>query len=58
MYVCIIYIDQPFSHSNGGPPDNVYYAQVVYQIQSPYNSWFMKFMVAKHLNALLEVNYK
>ena len=58
MYVYIIYIDEPLSYNNGGSPDNVYYAQVVYQIRSPFNSWFMRFIVSKCLNALLEVSYK
>ena len=35
--------------------DNKYVAQIVYEVKSHGTEWLMHFMVAKHLNVLLEV---
>ena len=51
-YVLIIFVDQ--SHKSS--PDNKYVGQVVYEIKRHDSEWLMRFMVAKHLNALLEVS--
>ena len=37
-------------------PDNKYVAQTVYEVKCPGTKWLMHFVVAKHLNALLEVS--
>ena len=36
--------------------DNKYVAQIVYEVKCPGTKWLMHFVVAKHLNALLEVS--
>ena len=36
--------------------DNKYVAQTVYEVKCPGTKWLMHFVVAKHLNALLEVS--
>ena len=38
-----------------GPPDNDYFGQVVYERPKD-NEWLTRFIVAKHLNVLTEVN--
>ena len=37
-------------------PDNKYVAQTVYEVKCHGTKWLMHFMVAKRLNALLEVS--
>ena len=37
-------------------PDNKYVAQTMYEVKCPGTKWLMHFVVAKHLNALLEVS--
>ena len=37
-------------------PDNKYVAQTVYEAKCPGTKWLMHFVVAKHLNVLLEVS--
>ena len=36
--------------------NNKYVAQIVYEVKCPGTKWLMRFVVAKHLNALLEVS--
>ena len=36
--------------------DNKYVAQTVYEVKCPGTTWLMHFVVAKHLNALVEVS--
>ena len=37
-------------------PGNKYVAQTMYEVKCPGTKWLMHFVVAKHLNALLEVS--
>ena len=47
-------LDESFASSSS--PDNKYVGQVVYEVIKDHdNEWLMRFMVAKHLNVLLEV---
>ena len=57
IYV-IVAVDDMKPIGSSLPPDNIYFAQVVYEDQSrcPHLVWLVKFMVTKHLNALLQVN--
>ena len=36
--------------------NNKYVAQIVYEVKCPGTKWLLHFVVAKHLNALLEVS--
>ena len=56
LIVLIILINVPVD-VNKPSPDNSYIAQIVYEDKG-HDEWLMHFIVAKHLDVLLEVSKK